>query len=84
MYFSLRSIKLEYLDLTNSLIDLNSLNSLIKHCKTLKKISLESLETNLETYSYLSLNRILNTLNLSMVTGINADALILLLNGLKQ
>lgn len=79
-----RNINLEYLDLTNALIDIDSLNSLIKHCKTLKKISLESLDTNLETYTYLSMNKNLNTVNLSMVTGINADALILIVNNLKK
>ena len=65
------------------MIDLDSLNSLIKHCKTLKKISLESLETDSETYTHLSQNKLLNTLNLAMVTGITPDALVLLLNNLK-
>ena len=77
-------MKLEYLDLTNATIDVNSLNALLKHCKTLKKLSIESLDTNLETYSCLSMNKSINTLNLCMVSGIIVDGLILILNNLKQ
>jgi hypothetical protein len=82
-YFCYRSIKLEYLDLTNAVIDVGSLNAMLKHCKNLKKISIESLETTIETYSHLSMNKTINTLNLCMVRGVSVDGLILLLNNLK-
>ena len=75
---------MEYLDLTNALIDLKSVNRIVKHCKLLKKLSLESLETDDETYFYLSENKKLDTLNICMCKGISVDSLILILNRLRQ
>lgn len=78
------SLKLEYLDMTNAVIDLDSINSLLKHCKMLKSLSLESLCISNQTLYFVSENTNLTTLNLCMVEGITADGLILILSSLKK
>ena len=81
-YFS--SIKIEYLDLTGSSIQIDALNALLKHCKNLKKISLESLALTNETFHFLSMNKSLDTLNLCMAEDVSVDALIMILSNLKS
>jgi hypothetical protein len=82
--FVFSSLKLEYLDMTNAVIDLDSINSILKHCKMLKSLSLESLHINNQTLFFISENTNLTTLNLCMVEGIFADGLILILSSLKK
>ena len=77
-------LKLEYLDMTNAVVDLDSINAIIKHCKFLKSLSLESLTINDQTLYCVSLNKFLTTLNICMVEGITVDGLILILNSLKM
>ena len=72
------------LDLTEAVIDTKSINVIIKHCKYLKKISLESLELNNQTFQYLSQNNQIDTLNLCLTKGVYVDGLVLILNSLKQ
>lgn len=57
---------------------------LLKHSVNLKKVSLESLDINNETFESLSKSSSINTLNLAMCRGITADGIILLLNNLKS
>lgn len=78
------NLKLEFLDLTNSTIDTESLNAILKHCFSLKKLSLESLKINNETLNLLSQNTNLDTLNLCMVEGIQVDGLIMILSSLTK
>ncbi len=77
-------MKIEYLDLTCSSIDINGLSSLLKHCKNLKRISLESLTLNERILMYLSENKSLSTLNLCMTQGIDPNVLIETLKNLKS
>ncbi|CAF0904247.1 unnamed protein product [Brachionus calyciflorus] len=78
------SLKIEFLDLTNALIDTDSLNSLLKHCKSLLKLSLESLEINNETFLSLSKNKRLETLNLTSCRGFTVEGVIILLESFKN
>ncbi len=77
-------MKIEYLDLTGSGIQIDALNAFLKHCKNLKKISLESLALNNETFHFLSMNKSINTLNLCMTEGITVEGLIMILSNLKR
>lgn len=77
-------IKLEILDITEAVIDTKSINAILKHCRYLKKISLESLELNNETFNCLSQNTQIETLNLCLAKGIVVDGLILILSSLKK
>ena len=80
----LSTINVEYLDLTSTVIDINSINALLKHCKSLKVVSLESLKINNQTFAYLSQNKQLKTLNLAMAEGVQVEGLISILSSLKM
>ena len=82
-FLNFSSLKIEVLDLTEAVIDTKSLNILIKHAKNLRKISLESLDINNETFHHLSLNTKIETLNICLCKGILVDGLILILSSLK-
>lgn len=60
------------------------MNALLKHCKNLKVLSLESLKVNNQTFAYLSQNKQLKTLNLAMTEGVQVEGLILILSSLKM
>ncbi|XP_001999789.2 S-phase kinase-associated protein 2 [Drosophila mojavensis] len=66
--------RLQYLDLSLASISLSSLRTLLAHCRQLKKLSLEHAELNDEICSEIAQNSSLETLNLSMASGLNANS----------
>lgn len=77
-------LRIECLDLTNTTIDTCSLNKLLSHTKSLRKISLESLDLDDETFQHLSGNPSIDTLNLCLCRNITVDGIISMLNSLKH
>ena len=75
---------IECIDLTNSTIDLNGLNTILKHTKYLRKVSLEGLTVNSETLRHLGQNTNLRTLNLSLCVGIEKQGLTFMLSSLRR
>ncbi|KAH8312874.1 hypothetical protein KR044_013406 [Drosophila immigrans] len=65
--------RLQYLDLSLASISLVSLQTLLTHCRQLKKLSLEHAELNDEICFEIAQNTALETLNLSMASGLNAS-----------
>ncbi|KAH8359119.1 hypothetical protein KR093_004464 [Drosophila rubida] len=65
--------RLQYLDLSLASISLVSLQTLLTHCRQLKKLSLEHAELNDEICFEIAKNTSLETLNLSMASGLNAS-----------
>lgn len=65
--------RLQYLDLSLASISLNSLSTLLAHCRQLKKLSLEHAEINDKICFEIAQNSSLETLNLSMASGLNAN-----------
>lgn len=84
LLYYLSPLKIECLDLTNTIIDTDSLNKLLVHTKSLRKLSLESLDLDDETFKQLSGNPNIDTLNLGLCRNITVDGLILMLNSLKH
>ncbi|CAF1094428.1 unnamed protein product, partial [Didymodactylos carnosus] len=76
--------KLQYLDLTMATITQECLFNLINSCRLLKKLSLESLELNCKIICKLVLNEQLETLNLTMCTGLDSNSIRELTLKLKQ
>lgn len=70
--------------MTNAIIDVNSINTLMKHCKSLLKLSLESLELDNQTFVCMSSNEKLETLNLSSCKGFSTEGVVLLLESFKM
>ncbi|CAF1166797.1 unnamed protein product [Adineta steineri] len=65
--------KLQFLDLTLATISTDCLLSLISACRSLRKISLETLILNSLIFEKLALNPQLDTLNLTMCSGMDLD-----------
>ncbi|KAF7995075.1 hypothetical protein HCN44_004547 [Aphidius gifuensis] len=63
--------KLQYLDLSMSVISSNGLTSLLSKCRLLKKLSLEKCTLEESTCEEISFNTELSVLNLTMCEGIN-------------
>ena len=61
---------MECVDLTNAIIDVNTLNAILSKCQSLRKISLEGLTVNDETFHHLRKNPMLDIVNLCMSQGI--------------
>ncbi|CAF0895791.1 unnamed protein product [Rotaria sordida] len=76
--------KLQFLDLTLATISSDCLLSLISACRSLRKLSLETLSLNLSIFEKLSLNSQLDTLNLTMCTGIDLDCCSILTSQMKH
>lgn len=72
------------MDLTNATLDLDSMNTLLRSCKWLRKLSLESLEINIETFKSISRNKNLETINLCSCRGLTIDGIIIMLECFKQ
>ncbi|TDG52005.1 hypothetical protein AWZ03_001675 [Drosophila navojoa] len=66
--------RLQYLDLSLASISLSSLRTLLAHCRQLKKLSLEHAELNDEICLEIAQNSSLETLNLSMASGLTANS----------
>jgi len=64
---------LQYLDLSLASISLSSLHTLLAHCRQLKKLSLEHADLNEDICFEIAQNTSLETLNLSMANGLNAN-----------
>ncbi|XP_034486394.1 S-phase kinase-associated protein 2 [Drosophila innubila] len=65
--------RLQYLDLSLASISLSSLHTLLAHCRQLKKLSLEHADLNDDICFEIAQNTSLETLNLSMANGLNAN-----------
>ncbi|CAF3968993.1 unnamed protein product [Rotaria sp. Silwood2] len=72
--------KLQFLDLTLATISPDGLLSLMSVCRSLRKLSLETLPLNFK----LTLNSQLDTLNLTMCTGIDLDCCSILTSQMKH
>jgi hypothetical protein len=83
-FFLIRNLKIEFLDMTNTIIDIDSMNRILMRCNHLQKLSLESLLVNEQTFQWISYNKEIDTLNLGLCQGINKDCLEILLNSLKS
>eukprot|EP00058_Branchiostoma_floridae_P017114 XP_002602602.1 hypothetical protein BRAFLDRAFT_281526 [Branchiostoma floridae] len=66
-------LKLQYLDLSMSNIEVSSVNEILRLCSRLVKLSLESCSVSGETLRYIGQCSDLDTLNLAMCTGIGED-----------
>lgn len=66
--------RLQYLDLSLASISLTSMQTLLGHCRQLRKLSLEHADLNDEICFEIAQNTSLETLNLSMATGLNASS----------
>lgn len=60
------------------------MNTILKCCKWLRKLSLESLELDNETFKSLSNNKNLETLNLCSCRGVKIDEIIIMLECFKE
>ncbi|XP_060649501.1 S-phase kinase-associated protein 2 [Drosophila nasuta] len=76
--------RLQYLDLSLASISLISLQTLLTHCRQLKKLSLEHAELNDEICFEIAQNTSLETLNLSMASGLNASSVRLMMESLSK
>ncbi|CAF3222431.1 unnamed protein product [Rotaria socialis] len=76
--------KLQFLDLTLATITPDCLLSLISACRSLRKLSLETLALNVAIFETLALNPQLDTLNLTMCTGIDLDCCSILTSQIKH
>ncbi|CAF3396002.1 unnamed protein product [Rotaria sp. Silwood1] len=76
--------KLQFLDLTLATISSDCLLSLMSACRSLRKLSLETLPLNLSIFEKLALNSHLDTLNLTMCTGIDLDCCSILTSQMKH
>ncbi|EDV92620.1 GH18735 [Drosophila grimshawi] len=76
--------RLQYLDLSLASISLSSLHTLLAHCRQLKKLSLEHADVNDEICFEISKNKALETLNLSMVGGLQAGSVRQMMESLKK
>ncbi|KAL7727129.1 hypothetical protein ACLKA6_016089 [Drosophila palustris] len=76
--------RLQYLDLSLASISLGSLQTLLTQCRQLKKLSLEHADLNDEICFEISQNTSLETLNLSMASGLNANCVRQLMESLTK
>ncbi|CAF1633310.1 unnamed protein product [Adineta ricciae] len=76
--------KLQFLDLTLATISPECLLSLISVCRSLRKLSLETLPLSLAIFEKLASNAQLDTLNLTMCTGIDLDCCSILTGQMKH
>lgn len=76
--------KLQYLDLSMASISVSSLWYFLSKCRKLKKLSLEHLEIDDRIAMELSVNKDLETLNLTMCEGLTASAVTVLLSDLQN
>lgn len=67
--------KIEYLDLSYSLISDEDLALFLSKCRSIRKLSLESCQVSLEVCKEIAKNPKLDTLNLAMVEGLENDGL---------
>lgn len=98
---SFRFAKLQFLDLTLATISTDCLSSLLSACRSLRKLSLETLPLNTAIFEWvhkdedgkrmcliefrkLALNQHLDTLNLTMCTGIDLACCCILTGQMKQ
>lgn len=76
--------KLQFLDLTLATISSECLLSLLNACRSLRKLSLETLPVNSLIFEKLTSNPQLDTLNLTMCTGIDLDCCSIITNQMKH
>ncbi|EDW80674.1 uncharacterized protein Dwil_GK11443 [Drosophila willistoni] len=76
--------RLQYLDLSLASISQNSLQTLLAHCRQLKKLSLEHAELNDDVCLEISKNKSLETLNLSMSSGLTANSVRIMMESLTN
>ncbi|EDW58641.1 S-phase kinase-associated protein 2 [Drosophila virilis] len=76
--------RLQYLDLSLASISLSSLRTLLAQCRQLRKLSLEHAELNDEICFEISQNSSLETLNLSMASGITAQSVRQMMESLSK
>lgn len=76
--------KLQYLDLSMASINKTSLAQLLSTCRSLKKLSVESVPLNVDVCLEIAFNKKLEVLNMAMCEGLDSDSIIILLMNLKQ
>ncbi|XP_068157046.1 S-phase kinase-associated protein 2 [Drosophila tropicalis] len=76
--------RLQYLDLSLASISQISLQTLLAHCRQLKKLSLEHAELNDEICLEISKNKSLETINLSMSSGLTANSVRIMMESLTN
>ncbi|XP_076307223.1 S-phase kinase-associated protein 2-like [Tachypleus tridentatus] len=79
-----RYSKLQYLDLSMITIPLEGLNEILSVCQQLRKLSLEHCQVNSESCCHIGLNTNLETLNMAMCEGLNAEGLQSILYGCRR
>ncbi|XP_013774923.1 S-phase kinase-associated protein 2-like [Limulus polyphemus] len=79
-----RYSKLQYLDLSMVTISLEGLNEILSVCQQLRKLSLEHCRVNSDICCHIGLNTNLETLNMAMCEGLNAEGLQSILCGCRR